>query len=36
MWSGFTFKTMNVNDQHVTKPIKRDFISHPALYGMEN
>ncbi|CAF1271004.1 unnamed protein product, partial [Rotaria sordida] len=36
MWNGFTFKTDNIEQHNISKPIKRDFISHSVFYGIEN
>lgn len=36
MWSGFTFKTDNMESHNMSKPVKRDFISHSVFYGVEN
>ncbi|CAF1150912.1 unnamed protein product [Adineta steineri] len=36
MWSGFAFKTNDIEQHNISKPIKRDFISHPVFYGMDN
>ena len=36
MWSGFTFKPNNIEQRDLSKPIKRDFISHSVFYGIEN
>ncbi|CAF4696116.1 unnamed protein product [Rotaria sp. Silwood1] len=36
MWNGFTFKTNNIEQHDISKPIKRDFISHSVFYGIEN
>ena len=36
MWSGFSFKPSPIETQTYSKPIKRDFISHPVFYGIEN
>jgi hypothetical protein len=36
MWSGFAFKTDPIEQRDITKPIKRDFISHSVFYGIGN
>jgi len=36
MWSGFSFKTNNIEQRDLSKPIKRDFISHSIFYGIQN
>jgi hypothetical protein len=36
MWSGFAFKTNPIEQRDISKPIKRDFISHPVFYGLDN
>lgn len=35
-WSGFAFKANESDTRNFSKPVKRDFISHPVLYGMES
>ena len=35
-WSGFAFKTMETDPRSLNRPVKRDFISHPVFYGVEN
>ena len=36
MWSGFAFQTTPNEPRNLSKPIKRDFISNPVFYGMDN
>jgi hypothetical protein len=36
MWSGFAFKTNPVEQQDLSKPVKRDFVSHSVFYGIQN
>ncbi|CAF3385116.1 unnamed protein product [Rotaria socialis] len=36
MWTGFTFKTNDIEPYNMSKPVKRDFISHSVFYGVEN
>ncbi|UJR26269.1 hypothetical protein I4U23_007609 [Adineta vaga] len=36
MWSGFTFKANEIDSRNFSKPVKRDFISHPIFYGMDS
>jgi hypothetical protein len=35
MWSGFTFKANDIQ-RDLSKPIKRDFVSHGVFYGTDN
>ena len=35
MWSGFTFQTADLPTRDASRPIKRDFISHPVFYGAD-
>jgi len=36
MWTGFAFKPTEIDQRNFSKPVKRDFISHPVFYGIEN
>ncbi|CAF0919741.1 unnamed protein product [Adineta ricciae] len=36
MWSGFAFRANEIDSRNVSKPVKRDFISHPVFYGMDS
>ncbi|CAF4727401.1 unnamed protein product [Rotaria magnacalcarata] len=36
MWTGFAFKTNDIEPYNMSKPVKRDFISHSVFYGVEN
>ena len=36
MWSGFAFKQIDPDPRTLSRPVKRDFISHPVFYGSDN
>lgn len=36
MWSGFSFKPNPIEQHDLSRPVKRDFISHPVFYGVQN